>query len=72
VTTKTKVVIAAVVAFVVVDVVAITTGHGDMMGPVVVMLVLIPGYLLPTIIAARPLRPRQETRPTTRHCIRPI
>ena len=37
--------------FVVIDVVAISTGHGDAMGPVVVLLVMVPAYLAPTIIA---------------------
>ena len=50
-TTKVKVAVAPVVAFVVVDVLAISTGRGDAMGPVVMLLVMVPAYLAPTIIA---------------------
>jgi hypothetical protein len=48
---KGKVAIIAVAAFVAVVALAISTGHGDMMGAGVMMVVMILGYVLPTIIA---------------------
>lgn len=49
---KGKIAIIAVAAFVAVDVLANTTGHGDMMGPVVMALIMVPAYIAPTIIAS--------------------
>ena len=55
-TTKVKVAVAAVVAFVVVDVLAISTGRGDAMGPVVMLLVMVRLNLAPTTIATKTSR----------------
>ncbi len=52
--TKVKVAVGAVVAFVALDVLAISTGYGDAMGPVFMLpmlLVMVAAYLAPTIIA---------------------
>jgi Superinfection immunity protein/Uncharacterised protein family UPF0547 len=49
---KGKVALIAVAAFVAVDALAIITGNGDYMGPVIMALVLIPAYFAPTLIAA--------------------
>lgn len=44
--------IVAVAAFVAIDVIAIITGNGHRMGPVIMALVLFPAYFAPTLIVA--------------------